>query len=166
MPKATQRLWSSSPLIISRYSFRFRTWACFAMNRAHPVCMSLVLSLLPLGWMLALCLYKNMTNHPISSNSHLTATANKAKHCLKRGWGLQNQRKHHIIFTKYEAVHPTGVSENYSSSPMLTNNIYFKVHFCCQTHTYLNLKGPNNVFPQKLITRLLNIVQQFQKSIT
>ena len=32
---------------------------------------------------------------------------NKAIHCLKRsGGGLQNEREHHIILTKYEAVHP------------------------------------------------------------
>ena len=35
------------------------------------------------------------------------------------GGGLQNQREHHIILTKYEAVHPTAVSENNSSSGML-----------------------------------------------
>ena len=29
---------------------------------------------------------KNKTNHPISSNSHPSATANKAIHCLKWGW--------------------------------------------------------------------------------
>ena len=28
------------------------------------------------------------------------------------GW-LQNQREHHIILTKYEAVHPTAVTEKY-----------------------------------------------------
>ena len=33
--------------------------------------------------------------------------------------GVQNQQEHHIILTKYEAVHPTAVSENYSSSGML-----------------------------------------------
>ena len=33
--------------------------------------------------------------------------------------GLQNQQEHHIILTKYEAVHPTAVSENNSSSGML-----------------------------------------------
>ena len=32
---------------------------------------------------------------------------------------LQNQQEHHIILTKYEAVHPTAVSENNSSSGML-----------------------------------------------
>ena len=35
------------------------------------------------------------------------------------GGGLQNQQEHHIILTKYEAVHPTAVSENNSSSGML-----------------------------------------------
>ena len=45
------------------------------------------------------------TNHQISSNSHPLATAYKAIHCLKReGGGLQNQRDHHIISTKYEAM--------------------------------------------------------------
>ena len=29
-----------------------------------------------------------------------------------RAGGLQNQQEHHIILTKYEAVHPTVVSEN------------------------------------------------------
>ena len=28
-----------------------------------------------------------------------------------RGGGLQNQQEHHIILTKYAAVHPTAVSE-------------------------------------------------------
>ena len=36
-----------------------------------------------------------------------------------RGGGLQNQQEHHIILTKCEAVHPTAVSENNSSSGML-----------------------------------------------
>ena len=36
-----------------------------------------------------------------------------------RGGGVQNQQEHHIILTKYEAVHPTAVSENNSSSGML-----------------------------------------------
>ena len=39
----------------------------------------------------------NKTNHPISSNSHHSATANKAKHSLKKRGGLQNQQGHHII---------------------------------------------------------------------
>ena len=42
----------------------------------------------------------NKTNHPVSSNSHPSATANKAIHSLKiRGGGLQNKREHHIIVT-------------------------------------------------------------------
>ena len=36
-----------------------------------------------------------------------------------RGRGFQNQQEHHIILTNYEAVHPTAVSENNSSSGML-----------------------------------------------
>ena len=36
--------------------------------------------------------YKNKTNHPISSNSHPSVTANIAIHCLKRGREVQNQR--------------------------------------------------------------------------
>ena len=55
--------------------------------------------------------FKNKTNHPISSNSHPSATA--------KGGGVRNQQEHHIILTKYEAVHPTAVSENNSSSGML-----------------------------------------------
>ena len=35
------------------------------------------------------------------------------------GGVVQNQQEHHIILTKYEAVHPTAVSENNSSSGML-----------------------------------------------
>ena len=35
------------------------------------------------------------------------------------GGGLQNQRENHIIFTEYEAVHPTAVTENKSSSGIL-----------------------------------------------
>ena len=34
--------------------------------------------------------------------------------------GLQNQREHHIILTKYEALHPIVVLKNYTSSGMLT----------------------------------------------
>ena len=61
----------------------------------------------------------NKTNHPILSNNHPSATANKATHSLKRGGEVQNQREHHIILRKYEAVHPKAVSENNSSSGML-----------------------------------------------
>ena len=53
------------------------------------------------------------------------ATANlqrpQIKHntASKWGGGVQNQRRHHIILTKYIAVHPTAVSENKSCSGML-----------------------------------------------
>ena len=43
----------------------------------------------------------------------------KAICSLKIGGGLQNQQEHQRILTKYEAVHPTAVSENNSSSGML-----------------------------------------------
>ena len=33
------------------------------------------------------CKQKNKTKHPISSNSHPSATANKAIHCINRGGG-------------------------------------------------------------------------------
>ena len=52
---------------------------------------------------------KKMTNHPISINSHPSATTNNAKHSLKRGGGFTN----YIILTKYGAVHPTAVSEKF-----------------------------------------------------
>ena len=42
---------------------------------------------------------------------------------------VQNQYEHHIILTKYKAVHPTIVSENYSSSGMLI--IFIKVQTEC-----------------------------------
>ena len=45
-------------------------------------------------------MFKNKINHPISSNSHPSATANKAIHNLKIG-GVQNQQQHHIIVTKF-----------------------------------------------------------------
>ena len=48
---------------------------------------------------------KNKTNHPTSSNSHPSATAKKQYAASKIGGGLQNQQEHHIILTKYEAVH-------------------------------------------------------------
>ena len=33
---------------------------------------------------------------------------------MRGGGRLRNKWEHHIIFTRYELVHPTGVSENYS----------------------------------------------------
>ena len=47
---------------------------------------------------------KNKTNHPISSNSHPSANANKAIHCLKcGGGGLQKEQEHPNILIKYVA---------------------------------------------------------------
>ena len=44
----------------------------------------------------------------------------KQIHSLKiRGGGLQTQWEYNMILTKYEAIHPTDVSENNSSSGML-----------------------------------------------
>ena len=60
---------------------------------------------------------KNKSNHPISRNNHPSATANKAIHSRKRG--NTKPTEHHIILTKYEAVDPTAVSKNNSSSGML-----------------------------------------------
>ena len=61
---------------------------------------------------------RNNSNHPISSNSYPSATANKAIQSLKiGGGGLQNQREHDMILTKYDAVHPTAVSEPQTPTP-------------------------------------------------
>ena len=57
------------------------------------------------------------TNNPMSKNIHPSATANKAKHCLKLRC-VQNQREY-IILTTVDAVHLMAVPENYSSSGML-----------------------------------------------
>ena len=49
-----------------------------------------------------------------------------------RGVGLQKQPEHHTILTKYEALLPTAVSENYSSSGIqiilikVKTSVYFK----------------------------------------
>ena len=56
-----------------------------------------------------------------------------------RGGGVQNQQEHHIFLTKYEAVHPTAVSENNSSSGML---IILTISQTVCINIYL--KGPNN----------------------
>ena len=48
------------------------------------------------------------------------------------GVHVQNKREHYIILTKYEAMHPTAVSDNYFSSGDANNfdtnpnSIYFK----------------------------------------
>ena len=52
---------------------------------------------------------------------------------------VQNQREHPKILIKYVAVHPTVVSENYSSSGEFwqkPNSMYIKYIFCWQIYTY------------------------------
>ena len=101
---------------------------------------------------------KNKTNHPISSNSHPSATANTLPQ-MKGGGGGGHKTNGNILkkLTKYVAVHQTAVSKNYSSSGMLTNLIKAQTVFIlCNIFAgkitqKLYLKGPNNVFP-KLIT--------------
>ena len=97
---------------------------------------------------------KNKTTDPISSKRHTSATANKAIHCLKWGRGLQNHWEHHIILTKYDAVHPTVVSEKYSSSGVLQSLIKVQTvsilsNFFADKYTNLHilyLKWHNDVF--------------------
>ena len=60
---------------------------------------------------------KKKTNHPISSNRHPSATAHKAKYCLKCGAGIKPTGTSYNS-TEYEAGHPTAVSENNSLSGM------------------------------------------------
>ena len=60
----------------------------------------------------------NLQEQETSSDIEQQMTANEAIHSLKI-WRLQHQRKHNKSLTKYEAVHPTAVSENNSSSGML-----------------------------------------------
>ena len=60
----------------------------------------------------------NKTNHPISRNSH-PSRLQKSNTASKEVSGLQNQQEHHMILTKYEAVHPLVVMEINFSSVML-----------------------------------------------
>ena len=50
-----------------------------------------------------------------------------------RGGGGQNQQEHHIILTKYEAVHPTAVSEIIPHEDYLQifKCVSFWLHGCC-----------------------------------
>ena len=72
-------------------------------------------------------LWKNKTNHPISSNSHPSVTANRAILSFKWGEAGLKKTNGNILLTKYEAVHPTVVSENYSSLGMLTISINVQI---------------------------------------
>ena len=71
----------------------------------------------------------NKTNHPMLSNSHPFATANKAWHCLKWGGVTKPSGTSYIIFTEYKRVQQTGVSEDYSPSVMIL--ILIKSHTVC-----------------------------------
>ena len=82
---------------------------------------------------------KNKTNHPISSNSHPSATANKAIYSLKiAGGGFTKPTGTSYNFTKYEALHPTAVLENSSSSGMLIAEQFVYVIF--YKHTYYSIR--------------------------
>ena len=81
-----------------------------------PIDLSHIKTPISLRFLCELIIIKNKTNYPISSNSHPSATSNKVQPQNKM---LQNQREHHIILTYYEAVHPTAVPDNNSSSGML-----------------------------------------------
>ena len=84
-------------------------------------------------------LHKNKTNHPISSNSHPSATANKAIHCLK--WGdLIKQTETSYNFDKIWSGAPEGRfgklflirdANNFDKSP---NSIIFAGKF---THKFI-----------------------------
>ena len=109
-----------------------------------------------------------------SSDVEPLTTANKAIHCLKwrggggGGGGTKPTGKSYY----FEAVHPTAISENYSSSRMLkilikvqTVSILSNIFTGLFTHIISKrTKYYNNVFP-KLIT-FQNIVPQFHKGIS
>ena len=96
-------------------------------------------------------IYRDKTNHPMSSNNHPSVNTNKARHYLKSGGGLQNQREHHISLRKDETMHPTVFSENYSSSGMQI--ILIKVKAVCILLANLHilyLKRQYNVISTRL----------------
>ena len=63
-------------------------------------------------------LYTEQGKYPMSSNSHPFDDRIKARHLLKRAREYKTKGTWHN-FDKYEAVHPTAVSENDSESGML-----------------------------------------------
>ena len=73
-----------------------------------------------------------------------------------RGGGLQNQQEHHIILTKYEAVHPTAVSENNSSIL-----VYFIIFCFPLISTWIFLAYENKSFTS--ITANMCIYRQVMK---
>ena len=109
---------------------------------------------------------KNKTNHPIASNSHPSATENNTLPQMGEGYEV-NIINGNIILTKYEAVHPTFVSENYYSSWMLTALIKVQTvsilsNFLLANSDIVYLKDKNPVLPKLIIFQ--NIVQKFHGS--
>ena len=95
-------------------------------------------------------------NHPTSSNRHPSATANKATQCLKWVW-VKNQRKHHIILTKYAAVHPAAVSEKEflvsdTNKFEKTSGVHVLYKGFAGLLTYIVSKGQNNLRHSKVIS--------------
>ena len=80
----------------------------------------------------------NKTNHPISSNSHPSATAKQAIFSLKIGGRGQNQQEHHTTLTKYEAVHEQKVTDDYSCNTVVFGNFSFltEIFLLCFAHSF------------------------------
>ena len=77
--------------------------------------------------------FKQVKEQDKSSDIDQQPSFATAKHCLKKeGGGVRNQREHHIISTKYEALNPTYDSEKNNPSGMLIILIkkYIKKHHC------------------------------------
>ena len=88
--------------------------------------------------------FKNNTTHPVSTNSHPTATTNIATHCLKK----EDIKPTVTSYNSDKAMHPTHVSENNSSSRDANNAkrqksrcaVKMQLFWCSfikQTHRYL-----------------------------
>ena len=70
-----------------------------------------------------------------------------------KGGGAENQREHNIMWTKYEAVHPTADLENNSSSGML---IILSKHFYICHSKKKSLKYSAAVALMYLLNKILN----------
>ena len=62
---------------------------------------------------------KNKANHRYRATASLRRPQIKQYTTSNEVGGLQNQQEHPYNLIKYEKLHPTVVSENYSSSGML-----------------------------------------------
>ena len=73
----------------SSYPIKTLLTPCIQLRCHFAILMTKSINLYPQRLLVALNrnnpMYKNKTNHPISSNSHPSATANKAKYTLKIG---------------------------------------------------------------------------------